>query len=91
LADGLKRLKAGGPARDVDADTRGRAVVDGHKHRDLPLTRDGCGQIGAPHRIHRLGDDGALVRAWSAWRTDPCGREQSVLAHEPQHPAFGRA
>src|SRR3982750_5055511 len=33
LADGLERLKAGGPARGVDADALRRAVVDSHKHR----------------------------------------------------------
>ena len=47
LADRLERLKAGGPARGVDADTLSRAVVDGHKHRDLSLAGEGGGQVGA--------------------------------------------
>src|SRR5829696_994358 len=66
-------------------------MIDSDKHRDLPLTREGGGQVGAPHRVHRLGDDGAVVRAWPAGRADPGGCEQVVLAHKPQHPALGRA
>src|SRR3954470_5296647 len=66
-------------------------MIDGHKHRDLPLTGDGCGQVGAPHRIHRRGDDGAVVVARASRRANPRGGEEVVLAHEPQHPALGRA
>src|SRR3954463_15091776 len=66
-------------------------MIDGHEHRDLPLTGDGCGQVGAPHRIHRLGDDGAVVVARASGCPDPGGREQVGLAHEPQHPALGGA
>src|SRR4051794_15271811 len=66
-------------------------MIDGDKHRDLSLTGYGRGQVGAPHRIHRLGNDGAVVVAWPARCTDPRGSEEVVLAHEPQHPALGRA
>src|SRR3954468_3973898 len=66
-------------------------MIDGDKHRDLALTYDGRGQVGAPHRVHRLGDDGAVVVARASGRADPRGGEEIVLAHEPQHPAFGRA
>src|SRR5215217_5057003 len=66
-------------------------MIDGDKHRDLPLTGDGCGQVGAPHRIHRRGDDGAVVVARASRRANPRGGEEVVLAHEPQHPALGRA
>src|SRR3954462_15827051 len=66
-------------------------MIDGDKHRDLSLTRDGRGQVGAPHRVHRLGDDGAVVGAWPAGRADPRGGEEVVLAHEPQHATLGRA
>src|SRR5215207_3492366 len=66
-------------------------MIDSDKYRDLPLTREGGGQVGAPHRVHRLGDDGAVVRAWPAGRADPRGCKQVVLAHEPQHPALGCA
>src|SRR4051794_37487886 len=45
----------------------------------------------APHRVHRLGDDGAVVVARASGCPDPGGRKQVVRAHEPQHPAFGRA
>src|SRR4051812_36225201 len=66
-------------------------MVDGDEHRDLALTREGRGQVRAPHRIHRLGDDGAVVGARASGCPDPGGREQVGLAHEPQHPALGGA
>src|SRR4051812_4114561 len=66
-------------------------MIDGDKHRDLPLTGEGCGQVGAPHRVHRRGNDGAVVGARASGRADPGGREQVVRAHEPQDPALGRA
>src|SRR3954466_27928 len=66
-------------------------MIDGDKHRDLSLTGEGCGQVGAPHRIHRRGNDGAVVVARTPGRADPRGRKQVVLAHEPQHPALGCA
>src|SRR5215208_5005994 len=66
-------------------------MIDGDKHRDLALTYDGRGQVGAPHRVHRLGDDGAVVVARTPGHADPGGRKQIVLTHEPQHPALGCA
>src|SRR3954470_10211339 len=66
-------------------------MIDSDKHRDLPLTGDGCGQVGAPHRVHRLGNDGAVVGTWPAGRADPRGREQVVRAHAPQDATLGRA
>src|SRR3954453_21276338 len=66
-------------------------MIDSDKHRDLPLTGDGCGQGGAPHRVHRRGNDGAVVVARTPGRADPRGREQVVRAHEPQYPALGGA
>src|SRR3954453_15577972 len=66
-------------------------MIDGDEHRDLALTYDGRGQVGAPHRVYRRRDDGAVVGAWPAGRADPRGREQVVLAHEPQHATLGCA
>src|SRR5215213_9087702 len=66
-------------------------MIDSDKYRDLPLTGDRRGQVGAPHRVHRRGDDGAVVTARAPGRADPRGREQVALAHEPQHPALGGA
>src|SRR3954463_2867698 len=58
--------------------------------RFLPLpTCNGRGQVGAPHRVHRVGDNGAVVGAWPAGRAAPRGGEEVVLAHEPQHPPLG--
>ncbi len=58
LADRLQRLEARGPAGRMDAHALGRAVIDGHEHRDLPLGRPGGGQVGAPHRVDPVRDDG---------------------------------
>src|ERR671933_395984 len=91
LPDRLQRLEAGGALRRVDADALGRAVIDGDKDRDLAFARDRAGQVGAPHRVHRLGNDGAVVTARAPGRADPRRREQMVLAHEAQHPTAGRA
>src|SRR5215204_5176296 len=66
-------------------------MIDGDKHRDLALTRNSRGQVGAPHRVHRRGDDGAVVTARASGCPDPRGREQVVLAHEPQHAPLGCA
>src|SRR5215211_749804 len=66
-------------------------MIDSDKYRDLPLTGDRRGQVGAPYRVHRRGDDGAVVVARTPGRADPRGCEQVVLAHEPQHPALGGA
>src|SRR5215213_2161622 len=66
-------------------------MIDSDKYRDLPLTGDRRGQVGAPHRVHRRGDDGAVVVARTPRRADPRGCEQVVRAHEPQHPALGGA
>src|SRR2546423_1674736 len=66
-------------------------MIDGDKHRDLALTYDGRGQVGAPHRVYRRRDDGAVVVARASGCPDPGGREQVVRAHEPQHATLGCA
>src|SRR4051812_40492176 len=62
LPERLQRLEAVGAAAGVDADALGRAVVDGDEHGRLALAGDRGGQVGAPHRVDRLGDDGAPSR-----------------------------
>src|SRR3954464_7882200 len=89
LPDRLQRLKTGGSARRLGAHTPRRVMIEGHKHRDLSLTGEGRGQVGAPHRVHRVGDDGAVVVARASGCPDPGGREQVVRAHEPQHATLG--
>jgi hypothetical protein len=88
LADRLQGLEAGGAPRRVDADALGRAVVDGDEHRGLALAGPGGGQVGAPHRVHV---SGMMVPSCERGpRGEPVreGREQAVLAHQPQHPAL---
>src|SRR4051795_6738865 len=66
-------------------------MIDGDKHRDLSLTGYGRGQVGAPHRVYRRRDDGAVVVTRASGCPDPGGREQVVRAHEPQHATLGCA
>src|SRR3954463_7803177 len=66
-------------------------MIDGDKHCDLSLTRNSRGQVRAPHRVHRLGDDGAVVGARTPGHPGPGGCKQVVLAHEPQDATLGRA
>src|SRR5690349_24747753 len=79
LTDRFECLEAGGARRGVDADALDRAMVDRNEHRRRALARYRRGQIGAPHRVHRLRDGasrsfspitrstrGARVRDWSA-------------------------
>lgn len=91
LADRLQRLEARDPARRMDAHALCRAVIDGHEHRDLPLSRPGGGQVGAAHRVDPVRDDGAIVVARSARCADPRGGQWVVGAHQAQHPALGSA
>jgi hypothetical protein len=63
LADRLQGLEAGGPCMRVDADAFGGAVIERDEHRGLAFAGDRRGQVSAPHRIDRIGDDGAVVIA----------------------------
>jgi hypothetical protein len=77
LAKRLERLKAGGTLRRMNADALGRTMIDGDKDRDLTLAGDGGGQIGAPHGVDRLGDDGPVVAARPARRAAARGASRS--------------
>src|SRR3954468_20419463 len=61
-------------------------MVDRDEHRSLALTGEYGGQISAPHRVHGLRNDGAIMRSRSAWRTSAAGCQQPILAHQSQHP-----
>ena len=66
LPDRLQGLKAGSLRMRVDPDTFGGAMIDRDEHRGLAFAGDRRRQIGAPHRVHRVGDDGAVVVAGTA-------------------------
>src|SRR5690349_12572048 len=91
LTDRLQGLKARGVGGSVDADTFGRAVIDGDEHGGGPLAGPGGGQIGAPHRIHRTGGDAAVMGLWPAWCAGAAGGQQPMLAHQPEYPSTGGA
>ena len=63
LPDRLQRLEAGGPRMGMDADAFGRTMIHRDEHRGLTFTGEGRRQIGAPHRVDRVGNDGAVVVA----------------------------
>ncbi len=85
LTKWFERLEAGAVASGVDADALGVVVIRGDEHRDLAFTGPGGGLVGAPHRVQRLWDDGAVVAAQPAGRADARRRQQGVLARQPQH------
>src|ERR671917_1230804 len=86
LTHRLERLEAAAGAGGMAADALAGAVVGGDEDPGPPLVQgDGLGHIGPPHRIHRSGGDGAIVR--SPCRTaDPVRREQTVPAHQAPDP-----
>jgi hypothetical protein len=87
LAERLQGLEAGGPGMCVDADTFGGAMIDRDKHRGLAFAGDRRRQVGAPHRVDRIRDDGAVVAARPPRRAGPRRGKQVALPHQPQHPA----
>src|SRR3954453_21613106 len=87
LLDRLKGLEAIGAAAGVDADALGRAMIDGDEHPGLAFPGHHRGQIAAPHDIHPLGGDRAVVGPRAARPAGRLVRQQAVLAHEPQDAA----
>ncbi len=67
LADRFQRLEAGGPRVCVDANAFGGAMINRDEHRGLTFAGKRRRQISPPHGVHRRGDDGAVMIAWSAW------------------------
>jgi hypothetical protein len=63
LPDWLERLEAGAAPGRVQADALGAVVVNGDEDGDLALTGPGRGHVGAPHDVHPVGNDGAVVVA----------------------------
>src|SRR4051794_9932175 len=87
LLDRLEGLEAIGAAAGMKADALGRAVIDGDEHCSLALAGHDRGQIGAPHDIHPLGDDRAVVGARAPRPAGTLVRQQAILAHQPQNAA----
>src|SRR3954464_2990586 len=87
LAHRLECLEAVAGAGGMVADALARAVVDGDENPG-PTFFDGhgLGHVGAPHRVHRGGGDGAVMGALLG-TADPVRREQAMLAHETPDPA----
>jgi hypothetical protein len=84
-ADGLDRLVAGAALRPVPAGQLGVPVLGDAEQPDLAvLDRGDPGGVGRPHDVRRRGDDVPAVRR-AGPGAGPVGREQGVLAHQPQH------
>ena len=63
LADRLQGLETSGLCMGVDADAFGGAMIDRDEHRGLAFAGDRRRQVGAPHRVDRVGNDGAVMVA----------------------------
>ena len=73
LADRFQGLEAVGALVGVDADAFAVAVIDGDEDVGHALGQgDALGHVGAPHDVHGLGGDGAVVRLSGRLRTR-CG------------------
>src|SRR4051795_7411841 len=61
-------------------------MVARDEHRSLALTGEYGGQISAPHRVHGLRNDGAIMRSRSAWSPAPrlngTPRKRTISARE---------
>src|SRR4029453_9361951 len=65
----------------------GGVVVDAGKDPDPAAdSGPGHGGVGAPARVGCLGDDRAVMGTGFAAAPDPLGRQQALLAQQPQHP-----
>src|SRR4051794_34144205 len=87
LLDRLERLEAIGAVAGVEADTLGRAMIDGDEHRRLALASDDGGQVGAPHEIDPLGGDPAVVGSRAMQAAGTLMGQQAMLADQPQDAA----
>jgi hypothetical protein len=81
LADRLQGLEAGGPCMCVNVDAFGGTMNDRDEYRGLAFAGKCRRQVGAPHRIEFVRDDGAVVVARSPRRTGPRRGKQAVLSH----------
>src|SRR3954469_13601274 len=71
LTDRLQRLEARRAGSGMNADTGGGAMIDRDKHGGGPVLGPGGVQIGAPHSVDGLRNDGAVMRPGSARRSNP--------------------
>src|SRR3972149_4600268 len=92
LTYGLERLEAIRTLGGVDADTLRGAMIDSDKDGDLAISHGCCrGQVRAPHLVDPLGCDGAIVSTRTTRGAFAMRREQTILAAEAEHTAFGGA
>ena len=83
-ADGLKSFEAGPTLCDMPPEQLGVPVLGDAEQPDLAvLDGNDLGRVGRPHHVRRLGDDPPIVRRVGA-RASAMGRQQAMLAHEPQ-------
>src|SRR5271169_704235 len=83
-ADGLKSFEAGPALGDMPTEQLGVPVLGDAEQPDLAvLDGNDLGRVGRPHHVRRLGDDPPIVRRVGA-RASAMGRQQAMLAHEPQ-------
>jgi len=63
LADRLQGLETSGLCMGVDADAFSGAMIDRDEHRGLAFAGNRRRQVGAPHRVDRVGNDGTVMVA----------------------------
>src|SRR5262245_46619607 len=87
LADGLQRRPAIAELRHMPAQKLVDPVVDRPEEPAPPLLLGvEARRVRAPHHIGSVGDDRARVCGVAVRRAEPPGRQQFMLAHQPQDP-----
>ena len=92
LPDGIEGFKTRRPFGGVNADTIGRAVIDGGEYSDRTIVEGHRGGgIDAPHLVRAIGGDGSGMRL----ARNGCGlaleRQKLSFPHQAQDPSLGGA
>src|SRR3954467_11326711 len=91
MGPGLMRTERPYPGGDVPAERLGVPVLDDHEEGDVAVLNGwDHRRVRAPHHAGRVGGDSSVVVVGRPLRA-AVRREQSILAHEAQHPVTADA
>ena len=92
LPDGIEGFKTRRPFGGVNADTIGRAVIDGGEYSDRTIVEGHRGGgIDAPHLVRAIGGDGSGMRLARNGCGLALGRQKLSFPHQAQDPSLGGA
>ena len=89
---GIEGFKTRRPFGGVNADTIGRAVIDGGEYSDRTIVEGHRGGgIDAPHLVRAIGGDGSGMRLARNGCGLALGRQKLSFPHQAQDPSLGGA